>query len=63
LAGYTPKGMTSGLSYSALLPDYSVSGLPEVVGYVISAILGVAILVIIFKLLGDRRSGSAAQAK
>jgi cobalt/nickel transport system permease protein len=46
-----------------MLPDYSVSGLPEAAGYVVSAVLGVAILVIIFKLLGDRRSGSAAQAK
>lgn len=63
LAGYTPQGMSDGLDYSALLPDYSVSGLPEVAGYVVSAVLGVAILVIIFKLLGDRRNGSAAQAK
>jgi cobalt/nickel transport system permease protein len=63
LAGYTPQGMSDGLDYSAMLPDYSVSGLPEAAGYVVSAVLGVAILVIIFKLLGDRRSGSAAQAK
>lgn len=64
LAGYTPKGMTSGLSYSALLPDYSVSGLPEAAGYIISALVGVAILVIIFKLLGDRKNSSApAEAK
>ena len=64
IAGYTPKGMTSGLSYSALLPDYSVSGLPEAAGYIISAAVGVAILVIIFKLLGDRKNSSApAEAK
>jgi cobalt/nickel transport system permease protein len=56
--------MTSGLSYSALLPDYSVSGLPEAAGYIISAAVGVAILVIIFKLLGDRKNSSApAEAK
>jgi cobalt/nickel transport system permease protein len=34
LAGYTPAGMASGFSFNALLPDYSVSGLPEVLGYI-----------------------------
>lgn len=63
LAGYTPKGMSGGLSYSALLPDYSVTGLPEVAGYVVSAAVGVAILVIVFKLLGLRGSGGPAEVK
>jgi len=51
--GYTPQGMTSGIDYSALLSDYSVRGLPEVVGYIISALLGVAVLVIVFKIIGS----------
>ena len=55
LAGYTPRGMSGGPDYSALLPDYSVSGLPETAGYIVSAVLGMAILVIVFKLLGDRK--------
>ena len=66
LAGYTPKGMSDGLSFSALIPDYSVSGMPEALGYIVSAVLGVAILVIVFKLLGDGKkddAGVPAQAK
>ena len=66
VAGYTPKGMTDGLSFNALLPDYSVSGMPEALGYIVSAVLGVAILVIVFKLLGDGKkddAGVPAQAK
>lgn len=51
--GYTPAGMKHGLQFSALLPDYSIQGVPEVVGYLISAVLGVAVLVIVFKLIGS----------
>ncbi|MEE3420805.1 MAG: cobalt transporter CbiM [Lachnospiraceae bacterium] len=51
-AGYTPAGMLKGFSFDALLPDYSVSGLPDVFGYILSAIIGAALLIIIFKLLG-----------
>lgn len=51
-AGYTPKGMTHGFDYSALLPDYSFSGLPEWFGYILSAAIGAALLIIIFKLIG-----------
>ena len=57
--GYTPKGMTGGLDYSALLPEYGVSGMPEVLGYIISAVLGVAILVIVFKLIGGAKKDEA----
>ncbi|MDY5704681.1 MAG: cobalt transporter CbiM [Lachnospiraceae bacterium] len=48
--GYTPKGLAKGWSLDVLIPDYAVSGIGEVAGYIISAILGVAILVIVFKL-------------
>ena len=34
----------------ALLADYSVKGLPDIIGYVISAIAGAAIVLILFKL-------------
>ncbi len=49
--GYTPSGMASGLSYNSPLPDYSIAGLPEIVSYILSAVLGVSLLVILFKLL------------
>ena len=50
-AGFTPSGMLSGFSYSSLIPDYSLSGMPEWLGYILSAVIGAAILIIIFKLL------------
>ena len=49
--GYTPAGMTDGFRFEAILPDYSVTGVPEVAGYMLSAVIGVALLIIIFKLL------------
>ena len=50
--GYTPKGMAHGFHYTALLPDYSFSGLPEWFGYILSAAVGAALLIILFKLIG-----------
>jgi cobalt/nickel transport system permease protein len=50
-AGYTPSGMQDGFSFRALLPDYSVEGVPEAFGYILSAVIGVALLIIVFKLL------------
>lgn len=61
--GYVPAGMTSGIQYSALLPDYSVSGLPEAFGYIISAILGVALLVIVFKIISSLKKDKVSEAK
>lgn len=51
-AGYTPRGMAHGVHYTALLPDYSFSGLPEWFGYILSATVGAALLIIFFKLVG-----------
>ena len=51
--GYTPSGMTNGFELSTLFPDYSMSGLPEWTGYILSAIVGVALLVIIFKIISS----------
>lgn len=61
--GYTPSGMKHGLQFSSLIPDYSIKGVPEVVGYLISAVLGAAILVIVFKLIGSFASGKSKQKK
>jgi cobalt/nickel transport system permease protein len=35
------------------MPDYAISGLPEIAGYVLSAVAGVAILIIIFKVISS----------
>jgi cobalt/nickel transport system permease protein len=48
--GFIPQGMESGFSFQALLPDYAVPGIPEVVGYILSAVCGVALSIIIFRL-------------
>jgi len=51
--GFVPKGMAEGFSFETLIPDYALSGLPDVASYIISAILGVAIMIISFKIIGS----------
>ncbi len=51
--GYVPEGMQNGFSFNALMPDYAVQGLPEVAGYILSAVAGVAILIILFKIISS----------
>ncbi|MGI6051688.1 MAG: cobalt transporter CbiM [Bilifractor sp.] len=62
--GYTPSGMTNGFSWEALLPDYTVPGTGGIIGYVLSAVIGVAVFIIVFKLIGlaagNRRKAAAA---
>ena len=49
--GYTPKGMLDGFSLQALIPDYAVAGLPDWFGYILSAVIGAAVLIIVFRLI------------
>lgn len=51
--GYTPSGLENGWSLESLIPDYNIGGVPEVLGYILSAVIGIAILVIIFRLLSS----------
>ena len=53
MVGYTPSGLANGWEWSSLMPDYSVGALPEWVGYVLSAIIGSALLVIVFRLVAN----------
>lgn len=53
MVGYTPAGLGNGWEWSSLMPDYSVGSLPEWIGYIISAVIGVALLVIIFRLMAN----------
>ena len=48
--GYAPAGMDTGWEWSSLMPDYAIGGLPDWFGYILSAVIGVALLVIIFRL-------------
>jgi len=52
--GYVPEGLKNGFGLQALLPDYAVRGLPDFAGYLLSAIAGVSILIIVFKVIGSR---------
>lgn len=61
--GYVPQGMRHGFSYEALMQDYGVKGLPDIIGYILSAIAGAAILVIIFKLVGLARKDGQNKVK
>ena len=49
--------MATGFEFESMFPDYSVSGLPEVFGYVLSAIIGTALLIVIFKVLASMIGG------
>ncbi|MBO7674962.1 MAG: cobalt transporter CbiM [Atopobiaceae bacterium] len=52
-AGYVPAGFENGFEWEALMPDYSFGGLPDAVAYILSAVAGVALLVIAFKLVSS----------
>ena len=56
-AGFTPAGMAHGFEWSALLPDYSVGTLPSWFGYILSAVIGAAVLIILFKLISRKSAG------
>ncbi|MDO4479318.1 MAG: cobalt transporter CbiM [Lachnospiraceae bacterium] len=49
--GYTPAGMANGWSLESMMPDYTMAGLPDVAAYILSAIIGVAIVVILFRIV------------
>jgi cobalt/nickel transport system permease protein len=51
MVGYTPSGLAGGWEWSSLMPDYTVGNLPEWIGYILSAVIGAALLVIIFRLV------------
>ena len=50
LVGYAPEGLANGWEWGAFFPDYSIGGMPDWIGYILSAVIGVALLVIIFRL-------------
>ena len=47
--------MEKGFSLASLFPDYSMAGMPEWIGYILSAVVGVAIIVIFLKLLAGSK--------
>ena len=60
--GYTPQGLAGGWSLEALMTDYALEGMNEVAAYILSAIIGVALLIIIFKLISIPMKGRSTDA-
>ncbi len=48
--GYIPAGMENGFEFESLFPDYTVAGLPDEFAYILSAIIGTALLIMSFKI-------------
>lgn len=65
IAGFTPAGMENGVlsDFSALCPDYAIGSLPEWIGYILSAVIGIAIAVILFKLISSFMRNKVNYAK
>ena len=55
--GYTPEGLMNGWSLDVLMPDYTLGGMSEVLAYILSAVIGCALLIIIFKLISIPMKG------
>ena len=51
--GFVPSGMQNGFRFESLLPDYALKGMPEIAGYLLSAVAGTAIVIIVFKVIGS----------
>ena len=49
--GYIPQGMKEGFDFSSLIPEYYVSGIPQISGYIVSAVIGVILIFISVKLI------------
>jgi cobalt/nickel transport system permease protein len=58
--GYTPQGMADGFSLDVLMPDYTLGEMSEVAAYILSAVIGAALLIIIFKLISIPLKGKNA---
>lgn len=45
----TEIGIQKKFDFASLFPDYSVNGLPEFAGYILSAVIGVSLVIILFR--------------
>jgi cobalt/nickel transport system permease protein len=60
--GFVPAGMDRGFHFPAPIPDYGLKGFPGIFGYALSALLGVAIFIIAYKLFGLLKKGKKEDA-
>lgn len=57
--GYVPEGMKNGFRFEAFMQGYAVKGLPGIAGYILSAVAGAAILLIVFKIISNFKKNKA----
>ncbi|MCH5138573.1 cobalt transporter CbiM [Clostridiaceae bacterium UIB06] len=62
IVGYVPNAFEHGFNFNAIMPDYSVGGMNEVIGYIISAVAGVALILILFKILGSTKKAELSDS-
>lgn len=55
MTGYIPKSMEKGFNFQSLMPDYAIFGTSDVVGYILSAIIGILLIFISFKIINKLR--------
>ncbi|MDP4146272.1 MAG: cobalt transporter CbiM [Bacillota bacterium] len=51
LNGFIPQGMKNGVSFNAIMKDYLLAGHSEKIGYIASAVVGVILILVIFKII------------
>ncbi|MBL4938084.1 cobalt transporter CbiM [Clostridium sp. YIM B02515] len=51
ILGFIPKGMQNGFNFNAIMPDYNLRGVNEILGYVVSAAAGILIIFLLLKLV------------
>lgn len=56
--GFIPEGIKNAKSIHSLISDYSIEGVNDVVGYYISALVGVALIFGFFYLLSKVKSNA-----
>ncbi|KZL90864.1 cobalt transporter CbiM [Clostridium magnum] len=61
IVGYVPNAFEHGFNFNAMMPDYSVGGINEVIGYIISAVAGVALIMILFKIVGSAKKAELSE--
>jgi hypothetical protein len=52
--GFIPKGIENAFRVKALIPDYTIEGMNDIVAYYLSGILGIVLIFGFFYLLGKK---------
>lgn len=61
ITGFVPRAMEKGFNFKALMQDYGVAGINSVSGYIISAIAGMLVLLIVFRIIGSKNESKSSK--